>query len=408
MQSISDRRPPLSPAQALPLLGVLGILVSLWSDILLPTLTAIQQDLHTSATSVQQTVSLFFVANAFMCLWHGVISDAYGRRRPLRFVLVVLLLSSLLCLKVTRIEELWVLRTAQGLAAGIGTILCRAIIRDMYSGADAQKMIARTSIVQCLGLTLVPMLGGWLTFVWGWRAVFAFLSVVAVLMLIVYSRLLPETLPPIRRQPLRVGTLWRAYRIVMGSAWFMRLTVAHVCNWIAMFLYVAAAPQYVVHLLGRPATEIYLVYVPMVLGLIAGLVCLPPLLQRWGTQRTVRLAYLGFLVVNILNVALALLVAPGLIHLVPLGGYAFMVALSLPLLIGHALQPFSENAGLAASCQMLLQYTGMALVAGVLAPLLWSSFWLMALGCAALTLASAALLLWQGQATRRANRLSVA
>lgn len=394
--------------QALPLLGLLGILVSLWSDILFPTLTAIQQDLRISATAVQQTVSLFFVANAFMCLWHGVISDAYGRRRPLSVVLVVLLLSSLLCLKVTRIEELWVLRTVQGLAAGIGTILCRAIIRDMYSGIAAQKMIARTSIVQCLGSTLVPMLGGWLTFVWGWRAVFVFLALVAALMLVVYRRLLPETLPHLRRQPMRVATLWRGYRIVMGSAWFMRLTVAHACNWMAMFLYVAAAPQYVVHLLGRPATEVYVVYVPMVLGLIAGLVCLPILLQRWGTQRTVRLAYFGFLGANLLNVALALFIAPGLVHLVPLGAYAFMVALSMPLLIGHALQPFPENAGLAASCQMLLQYTGMALIAGVLAPLLWNSFWLMALGCAVLTLVSAVLLLWQGQATRRANRISVA
>ncbi|EHP40630.1 major facilitator superfamily protein [Cupriavidus basilensis OR16] len=288
MQHIFDNKPPLSPAQALPLLGVLGILVSLWSDILFPTLTGIQQDLRISATAVQQTVSLFFVANAFMCLWHGVISDAYGRRRPLNFVLVVLLLSSLLCLRVTRIEELWLLRTVQGLAAGLGTILCRAIIRDLYSGADAQRMIARTSIVQCLGPTLVPMLGGWLTSIWGWRAVFAFLSVVAALMLLVYGRLLPETLPPIRRQPMRVATLWRGYRNVLGSAWFMRLTVAHACNWMAMFLYVAAAPQFVIHLLGRPATEVYLIFVPMVLGLVAGLVCLPLLVRRWGTQHTVR------------------------------------------------------------------------------------------------------------------------
>jgi len=87
MHDLADSKPLISPAQALPLLGVLGILVSLWSDILLPTLPAIEQDLRISATAVQQTVSLFFVANAFMCLWHGVISDAYGRRRPLSFVL---------------------------------------------------------------------------------------------------------------------------------------------------------------------------------------------------------------------------------------------------------------------------------------------------------------------------------
>jgi DHA1 family bicyclomycin/chloramphenicol resistance-like MFS transporter len=81
---------------------------------LFPALLSIQQDLGTSAAAVQQTVSLFFVANAFMCLWHGVLSDAWGRRKPLLIGLVVLVLTSLLCLLATRIEHLWILRTVQG------------------------------------------------------------------------------------------------------------------------------------------------------------------------------------------------------------------------------------------------------------------------------------------------------
>ena len=75
---------PLAPRtslQAVLLLGSMGMLATLWSDTLFPAMVSIQQDLRTSATAVQQTVSLFFVANAFMCLWHGVISDAWGRRK---------------------------------------------------------------------------------------------------------------------------------------------------------------------------------------------------------------------------------------------------------------------------------------------------------------------------------------
>jgi DHA1 family bicyclomycin/chloramphenicol resistance-like MFS transporter len=385
----------------------MGTLATLWSDMLFPAIISIQQDLHTSATAVQQTVSLFFVANAFMCLWHGVLSDAWGRRKPLLIGLVVLVLTSLLSLLATRIEHLWILRTVQGLVVGLGHVLCRAI-RDLYSGEAAQKMIAHTSLMQTAGPIILPMLGGWLTWMWGWRAVFAFLGAVGVLMLLVYARHLPESLPPARRQAIRLGSLWRNYRLVLGSPWFMRLSVAHACNWAAMYLYVAAGPQLVTHLLGRPPTDVYLVFTPMMAGLVAGFLCLPRLLKRWGTQRTMYLAYAGFALVNLLNVMLAAWVPSSLMHLLPLAAYAFAIALSMPLLVGHALHPFPHNAGLAASCQLFLQYGLMAVVAGLLAPMLWDSLWHLALGCAALTGFGTALLLWQRHATFKAQEATVA
>jgi len=389
--------------QIMLLLGSLGTLNTLWSDMLFPGIKSMQEDLGTSATAVQQTVSLYFVASAFMCLWHGVLSDAWGRRKPLFIGLVVLVLTSLLSLLATRIEHLWILRTVQGLVVGLGHILCRAVIRDLYSGEAAQKMIAHTSLLQTTGPILLPMLGGWLTWMWGWRAVFAFLSAVGVVMLLVYARKLPETLPPARRQAIRLDKLWRNYRLVLGSPWFMRLTVAHSCNWAAMFLYVAAAPQLLTQLLGRSPTDVYLVFTPMMLGLMAGFLCLPRLVQRWGAQRTLYLAYAGFVVINLLNIALAATVPPGLIHLLPVAACALVTAVSMPLLVGQALHPFPDNAGLAASCQMFLQYAMMALTAGLLAPLLWDSLWHLALGCAALTGIGMALLLWQRYATHQAQ-----
>ena len=394
----------LTSLQAMLLLGSLGMLNILWSDMLFPAMASMRQDLGTSATAVQQTVSLYFIANAFMCLWHGAISDAWGRRKPLLIGLVLLVLTSLLSLVVDRIEHLWILRTVQGLVVGLGHILCRAVVRDVYSGETAQKMIAHTTMVQSAGTILLPMLGGWLTWMWGWRALFAFLSAAGVVLLLVYARKLPETLPPARRQAIRLGSLWRNYRLVLGSPWFMRLTVAHSLNWAALFLYVAAAPRILTHLLGRSPTEVYLIFTPMMVGLIAGFLCLPRLVKRLGTQRTLYLAYAGFFLVNVLNAAMAAWVPPGLIHLLPIAAYAFVVALSMPLLVGYAMHPFPDNAGLAASCQMFLQYGMMAVAAGLLAPLLWDSLWNLALGCAVLTCISMTLMLWQRYATHRAQK----
>ena len=103
------------------------------------------------------------------------------------------------------------------------------------------------------------------------------------------------------------------------------------------------------------------------------------------------------------TLTLAAWVPPSLIHLLPIAAYAFAVALSMPLLVGHALHPFPDNAGLAASCQMFLQYSMMAVAAGLLAPLLWDSLWHLALGCAVLTCISMTLLLWQRYATHKAQ-----
>jgi DHA1 family bicyclomycin/chloramphenicol resistance-like MFS transporter len=173
-----------------------------------------------------------------------------------------------------------------------------------------------------------------------------------------------------------------------------------------MYLYVAAGPQFVTHLLGRSPTDVYLVFTPMVVGLIAGFLYLPRLVQRCGTQRTMYLAYAGFVFVNVLNITLAVWVPPSLIHLLPIAAYAFSIGLSMPLLVGHALHPFPDNAGLAASCQMFLQYSMMAVVAGLLAPLLWDSLSHLAIGCAALTCISMTLLLWQRYATYKAKEAS--
>ena len=138
--------------------------------------------------------------------------------------------------------------------------------------------------------------------------------------------------------------------------------------------------------------------------------------RRWTTLRrshrslenqapTVR--GMGSSPVNVLNTALAAWVPPGLIHLLPIAAFAFAIALSMPLLVGHALHPFPDNAGLAASCQMFLQYSMMAVAAGLLAPLLWDSLSHLALGCAVLTSISMALLLWQRSATHKATRAAV-
>ena len=394
----------ISASRMLLLLGFMGVLTPLWNDMVIPVLPALQKDLGASAGQAQQVLSLSLLASAFMALWHGVLADALGRRVVLLVSLGVLTVTSLACLFVTRIEHLWALRIAQGLAAGSGLILGRAIIRDLYSSEVAQKMLARTSLIQAAGPVVLPVLAGWLTVLWGWRALFGFLGAVGALMLVVYARKLPESLPPERRQPLNARSVLHGYRTVLGSAQFVRVSLAHGLNWVAFFIYVAAGAHFLVTLLGRSVTEIYLVFGPVMVSMSLGFATLPRWLQRFGMVGAMRISYAFFLLAILLNLGLAWAVSPGLAHLLPLALGSYAIGLSMPLLLGHGLQPMGNNAGLAASTQMFIQFALMALGSGLIAPLLWDSLLHLALGNAALILSGAALLLWQGHAERKALR----
>lgn len=389
-----------SPAALTALLVGIGLFNSLLSDLYIPALRMLAGDLGTTPLQAQQTISLFFLACAFMSLWHGALADAYGRKPTVLAALAVLCLSSLACVAAARIEHLLLLRTLQGLAAGAGIVISRAIVLDLHQGLPAQRMLSRITLVQTVAPVLMPIVGGWLTLAFGWRAVFAFIAVVAAAMGATVWRWLPETLPPARRRPLHPVSLWHAYREVAGSPSFLRLAVAHVANWVSLILYVVAAPAFVIGLLGRDESAFWLVYLPLMSGMVGGFLLFPRIVRRASAYAPLRLAYAILGLGVALNLILSGSLPPGLHNLVPLLVLAFGVALAMPGLVGMALDPFGERAGVASSCHSFLQFAATAAVAGLLAPLLWGSMGTLALGSACLT-ATGAIALWRERSARR-------
>ena len=384
-----------SPAVLLALLVGIGLFNSLCSDLYLPALRVLAADLNATPFEAQQTVSLFFLACAFMSLWHGAIADAYGRRRAVLASLAILGVASLVGAVVARIEQMWALRVLQGLAAGSGVVISRAIVLDMHRGFAAQQQLGRITLVQTVAPVIMPLIGGWLTIAFGWRAVFLFIGAITALMWLATWRWLPETLPLARRRPLHPVALWRAYRDVLSSASFLRLAVAHVANWVSMMVYVVAAPAFVIGLLGRDETAFYLVYAPMMVGMMTGFLLFPRLAHRLRPQSVLAIAY-GILGIAVaLNLGLSWNTSPGVHNVAPLFVYAIGLALAMPVLIGQALDPFSVHSGVASSCHSFLQFAATGVVAGALVPLLWGSVWTLALGSGGLAAVGAFALWWE-------------
>ena len=193
------------------LLAALSALGPFSIDTYLPSFHEIAEKLGATQLQVQQTLAAYLVAFAVMTLWHGAISVRFGRRRVILVALARFCPASAGCAVASSIEQLWFWRAMQGVTAGAGMVVSRAIVRDLYDGADAQRLMAQITMMFALAPAIAPVIGGWLQTFFGWRSVFAFLVLSTAALWVACWKLLPETLPPEKRQSPKPAHLVRSY-----------------------------------------------------------------------------------------------------------------------------------------------------------------------------------------------------
>ncbi len=374
--------------------GIAALLASLSAlgpfsiDTYLPAFPDIASTLGASQLDVQQTLSVYLLSFAVMTLWHGAISDHFGRRRVILWALALFGLASLGCVSASRIEHLWFWRAIQGISAGAGIVISRAIVRDLYDGAAAQRLMSQITMMFALAPAIAPLIGGWLQVLFGWRAIFAFLVLATLALLVACWYLLPETLPVEKRQSLRPAYLGRTYWQVLTSPPFLLACLALSMNFAGFFIYVLSAPVFLMQHLGLPETAFLWLFGPAMAGLMAGSWTSGRLAGKLSLNRSIALGYGIMSSAALGNLLLNLGATPALPWAVaPLFVYTFGMSLAMPCLTIFALDPFPAQRGLAASCQTFLQSGFNGLAAALIAPMLWGSTRSLALGMGGLMLA---------------------
>lgn len=367
----STQRAPRSIALLLAGLAALG---PFSIDTYLPSFHDIGVSLHATPVEVQQTLTAYLFFFALMTLWHGALSDALGRRRVVLFTLAIFGLASALCAFATRIEHLWLMRAVQGITAGAGIVIGRAIVRDLFDGAPAQRLMSRITMIFALAPAIAPLIGGWLQTWFGWRSIFAFLALMTGVLWLACQRWLPETLPVTRRQSLHPGDLGRSYWQVLTSPVFLCVCSALTFNFAGFFIYVLSAPVFLMRHLSLPETGFLWLFGPAMSGLMLGSWCAGQLAGKQSTARSIALAYALMSIAAFWNIGLNLAL-PATVpwSVLPIFVYTLGMSIAMPSLTLLALDPFPEHRGLAASCQAFLQAGFNAIVAGVLAPIMWDS-----------------------------------
>lgn len=343
-------------------------------DTYFPSFPALAAHFGVSEIQVQSTLSFYLAALAGMNLFHGSLSDSFGRRRVILVSLGVYAATAVTCVVAPDFRWLLGLRVVQGLAGGAGMIVSRAVIRDCFEGAEAQKFMAQVAMVSALGPVLAPIIGGWLHVWLGWRGPFLFLGLLGVALWLACWLALPESLPLHLRQVFHPGRLLRSYTAALRHPTFVLLCLALGFGGGGFLLYVATAPDVAINILGLTETQFGWLFGPIVLGLVVGSALSGRLAGHIAPARLVRWGFALMAAGAGLNVIGNLWLPQRVWWAIPpLYTYTLGFALMAPVVTILSLDLFPRNRGLASSLQGFVQTLIFALISALAAPVVYRS-----------------------------------
>jgi MFS transporter, DHA1 family, multidrug resistance protein len=383
------------------LLACLGMIGPFAIDTYLPAFAGIAQSVGATPVQMQQTLSAYLLGFAAMNLFHGALSDSLGRRPVVLAGVALFTLASVGCALSNSIGALVFFRALQGLASGAGMVVSRAIIRDMFAPADAQRVMSQVTIYFGVAPAVAPMVGGWLFVALNWHSIFWLLAALGCLLWAATWRWLPETLHTTQRQPFEVRNLLRGYAQLLRNPRFLALVLASGIPFNGMFLYVLAAPVFLGDHLRLAPTQFFWFFMLTVAGIMAGAWWSGRLAGHIKPQHQVRHGLLIMAVMALVNVLLHSVLPLGavgshlglaLLAMLPVAVFAFGWSLMVPVVTLLALDQVPERRGMASSIQSCLASLANAAVAGVVVPLVMHST--LALALTSLALASVGTVAW--------------
>lgn len=371
-----------------PLLAALAMFGPFAIDTIFPAFPAIAAQMRASPLAMQQTISVYLIAYALMSLAHGPLSDALGRRRVILVGVVVFTLASIGCALSGTIEALLAFRALQGISAGAGLIVGRAIIRDCFDGVEAQRLMSTVSMIFGVAPAIAPITGGWVVAVAHWSTIFWLLAAFALLLFFACLAWLPETHPPERRSRLSPRELAATYRSIARDRAFLPLALAGTLNFNAMWIYISSAPAFVLGLLGLDTRHFAWLFIPAISGMMLGAFLSGRVAGRLTAAATVRLGYAIMLAATALNLLLVCAFPTPRLpwSVLPIGLHAIGIGINFPTLTLLLLDRFPNHRGAVSSVQAFISLVLSAAIAGVLSPLLSDSALKLAAGAALSTM----------------------
>lgn len=329
------------------------------------------ETLAASDVEIQQSLTFYLLPYAAMTLWHGAISDAIGRITTIKWGLGIFVLASIGCAFATNVETLWFFRALQGAAGGAGNTVARAMVRDLFEGPQAQRVMATVQMLFGIAPAIAPIIGGFLLGI-NWQIIFIFLAVYAGVSLWAAVKFLPETMPPEKRMQLSARNVLNSYKTIFSDHEYTKLVIAIGANFSGFFLYVLASPVFLGKHLGLGPQEYGYLFIPTVTGMILGSFLARRAAGKYVPNKVVKLAYAWMGLMAMMNVVVCLTQPVSLIaNILPIALFNVGMAMCMPILSIAALDRHARIRGTAASGQAFMQMLLSTVSAGIVVPFVW-------------------------------------
>lgn len=328
------------------------------------------EELGATDVQIQQSLTFYLLPYAAMTLWHGAISDAIGRITTIKIGLSVFVLASIGCAFAPNVETLWFFRALQGASGGAGNTVARAMVRDLFEGPQAQRVMATVQMLFGIAPAIAPIIGGFLLGI-NWQIIFIFLALYASVSLWAAVSFLPETMPPEKRTKLSAKNVVANYKTIFGDSEYAKLVIAVSANFSGFFIYVLASAVFLGKHLQLGPTEYGYLFIPTVTGMMIG-----SYLAKWAAgkvagRKLIKWTYAWMLLMACVNIGICYYLPSGLINVLPIALYNIGMAATLPILSLAALNRHPKIRGTAASGQAFMQMLLSTVSAGFVVPLVW-------------------------------------
>ncbi|WP_195555530.1 multidrug effflux MFS transporter [Weissella cibaria] len=347
------------------LLGVLSAFSPLAMDLYLPGLPELQQDLHTSTSLAQLTITASLLGLALGQVIIGPLSDRIGRRTPLLWGTILFGLSSATIVFAPNIWVLIILRLIQGLAGSTGIVLSLAVIKDLFTGKTLTKQIAINQTINGVFPVLAPVFGGVIIAIADWQMTFWVLAALGLILFVSVLLALPETLPAEKAQVVDRPSVVGGFAQLFKQREFVLYALTQAFMTAALFAYISGSSFVLQKIFGMSVTTFGIVYA--ING--AGIALMSSLAGRWavkfGEYRAlrwfIRAGFLGgilLLITAFLPKSLWLILPPLFLVVATVGGI-----ISLTTALG--MQGQQQNAGSASALLGLARYA----LGGLMSPI---------------------------------------
>ncbi|WP_319463920.1 multidrug effflux MFS transporter [Micromonospora sp. RTP1Z1] len=267
------------------LLGTLTAIGPLSLDMYLPAFPAMTRDLGADQAGIQLSLTTCLIGLAFGQLVTGPLSDRWGRRRPVLVGVTAYALLALVCAIAPNAPALAAARFAQGFAGGMGVVVARAVVRDLYAGRAAAKYFSRLTLVFGVAPVAAPSVGSLVLRFGSWRAVFVTLAVIGLLLAAAVAWRLPETLPAERRSTGGLAGTARTMRSLFADRVYLGYALTQGFAFAGLFAYISGSSFVFQDVFGVSGGTFSLIFGLNALALVATGQVNARLLDRFSPRR---------------------------------------------------------------------------------------------------------------------------